>query len=388
MNVLSIVYDSPAHFDFGGNGFQNLLLDDFRSGYTVSTLVITKAGVDGSYKLKDTINKLGFTMLASPELRLSSHSAFDENVEQSVHWLLGHLKETQYDIIYIERICAFSQIALVKLGLDYIVIGSDGSKWGFQKSHLLGNKVLKPLKNSTINPEMAKACDTFKVDVKYWYIRESFWALSPLNNIHFMPTGWFLKQESTNFKAESRFAGLAVDNARGRENKENFKRILITFGNSMPAKVKKIILEEIKNIVAIDKKVDFTILTGEQGTTDLLANDPSLKGCTIKTWSSYEVEFSNSDIAIGHGGTAHIYNCIKYSTIPICFPALADQFFNANRVEELGIGFSFFKYSKYRKFLQIRSNFRNLSNHCIYKLLSDEICLKQARHKLLNLVES
>lgn len=331
MKVLAIVYNSPAHLDFGGNGYLNILNSTVNDGGDVDIILSEKPTSKGN---SIDIDNLPFRLVnRNLPLYFSGNLEFSDHVVNSILWLTEFLDSNSYDRIYIDRLCTYSQISMQLAGIsNYYAVGTESLFWGVKKSISFNRNTLMPRKIR--NKKLVQASRYFGLAIKEY--NYSFWVWSPHRSIHFLPKIWYqphlkLKQQSVNIKSKTS------------------KVLLVTYGNSMPLTIVDQILNEIKQVLEFNQSISIRILTGTgkffEYTTKALAGF----SVQVEQWGNYAEEFSNADFVVGHGGTSHIYNCIQFDAIPICFPALADQFYNAERTVELGIGYSFFKYNWWKR---------------------------------------
>ncbi|MEM6774872.1 MAG: hypothetical protein AAF640_08495 [Pseudomonadota bacterium] len=364
MNILAIVYNSPAHLDFGGNGYQNGLLGFVARGDSVDLILSEKA----SDKSTIDTSALPFSLVNDSEpLYLAGNMDFSEKIAASIKWLADYLENKRYDYIFVDRICGYAQVALKACGMnDYIVVGTGRVHWGFRYYLSYNKKVLVPRRQK--NKQISKACSHFNVpasDINY-----SYWSISGRQGLHFLPDVWY---ENATLSLSRGPVGDTPEEIPGVIN------LLVTYGNSMPMHSVRLIVQELKRVVQRLPEINIRVLTGTDRLRDYTVKELGESRITILKWGNYDEEFSHANFVIGHGGTSHIYNCIKYQTIPICFPSLADQFYNSARVIELDCGYSFFLYSRLRSLFRGMNSAKKFRHYCVADLLTEK---RSAKKKL------
>ncbi|OJF68811.1 hypothetical protein BK026_08415 [Alteromonas sp. V450] len=329
--VLAIVYDSPAHLDFGGDGYFDLLKKELSCGSVVDLIVSEKPTDRGNVLKKE---ELPFNFLNSmKKVYLSGNYKFSNKVVESIQWLNEIISIGHYDEIYIDRICSYAQVSMEISNVStYHAVGTAGIHWGYKKSFAFGKKILLPCKKK--NNDLAMASSYFNLPLREFNF--SHWVYSRKNAIHFLPEIWY--------ESQNKLPNNCITN-----NLDNIKNLLVTYGNSMPAVTVKQLIAAVRKIKLVNPNIEIKILTGTEEFHNLTLASLNNLEVTIEKWGSYSEEFTWAHYVIGHGGTSHIFNCIKYQALPICIPAIADQFYNAQRAVTLNIGYSIFMYKWWRK---------------------------------------
>ncbi|MEO0438563.1 MAG: glycosyltransferase [Pseudomonadota bacterium] len=372
MNLLAIVYDSPAHLDFGGNGYRRGLESYVDGGHQVDLILSDKPSTTNSID----VAKLPFRHINHDKsLQLAGNFSFGQEIAESIQWLSAYLREHPYDLIFVDRICGFSQVALRLCCIDdYIVVGSGGVSWGHRYNLGYGKEVLQPLRQK--NARLVAACAHF--DLSASDICHSYWSVSKRPGAYFLPSIWFHSQAlgpdsagaSSPLSSRSALSSPSSSSRPSPPTSECPARLLVTYGNSMPLWLVKPIVNEIKLLRSRAPEIHIKVLAGTEQSLQFNLNELNGLGIEIVRWADYGEEFSKADFVISHGGVAHIYNCIRYRAIPICFPSLADQFFNAKRVCELRIGYSFFRYTRARRLFGLFNRSKHFRRGCV----ADTVC--------------
>lgn len=357
MKVLAIIYNSPAHLDFGGHLYNRTLLQHLNKGDQVDIIISERPTKNGN-----NINRknLEFNIINNNrKILLSGNINYSSEVKESIKWLSILLSSDDYDFYYIDRICTYSQVAFVKNDIfNYIAMGTGGGAWGKKYRIMYGKHVLTKTKKNNYN--IIKASKEFGIDIGT--LSKSFWVQSQYRNIHSLPDIWYEKNKKTKIKK--------VINER--QPPEKRKKILITYGNSMSIDIINLIIDEINFFSEKTKNHEIKFLTGTEKLKTHTEKRLINKKVKVSIWGDYEKEFSDSFIVIGHGGISHIYNCIKYSAIPCCFPCVADQFYNSERVKELSIGFSFFKYRNFNHILIGKNAISHYKHGVFHKIFTKD----------------
>ena len=150
----------------------------------------------------------------------------------------------------------------------------------------------------------------------------------------FFPRCFYENSASDNIPAQSHFLG-----SGGRSGViDNGDKVLITFGNTFSESARKdlarCILKELQG-----RNMSCLILTGCDQLTAQLEEDLSgFDGVSIHSWMPYDEAYGCARIAVGHGGTAHVWTGMREGVPLLVIPSMGDQHFGGEQVERLNIG--------------------------------------------------
>ena len=358
--VLAIVYHSPAHLDFGGNGYLDTLRQELSEGAEVDLIVSEKPTTKGNVI---NVNTLPIQVLnKDKKIYLSGNYEFSSDVIDSIEWLNGIITSKKYDKIYIDRLCSYAQISMHACKIsNYCAVGTASMTWGYKKSVSYGKRVLMPCRKK--NSNLVLASNYFNLPMKEFNF--SHWVYSDNEALHFLPTIWYQPNRKLSYEVPS-------SNNDSLKKFEEKIRLLVTYGNSMPLETVKLLITKIRELKITNPHIEIKVLTGTVEFYDLTVTLLGALNIKIEKWGNYEEEFTRADYVIGHGGTSHIFNCIEYQAIPICIPALADQFYNAERAIALNIGYSLFEYKWWRNPFRYFDNVSRISSKVINGLLTNK----------------
>ncbi len=87
------------------------------------------------------------------------------------------------------------------------------------------------------------------------------------------------------------------------------------------------------------RSISALLLTGSETMTETLNEKLSaFSNVEILTWLPYEEAYQVAMIAVGHGGTSHLWTGMSSGTPLLVIPSVGDQVFGGSQVEKLNIG--------------------------------------------------
>ena len=315
-----------GHIDFGGGSYlrtARLLID---RGHEVRWLL--PANPRPGPRVFERLARVEAAIAAAgvPVSRLGDpfdvNRPFHMQQVETVRAFSQFLREQAADACIVDRLSVLAGIGAHAAAVPWAVVGGDGAQWvrragwGGEHGAFVDSPAIEVVRRLGIADFPATSLMTY-------------WAVSPYLNVSFFPRQFF----GIAGDAHSHFLGGNAPIAEGAR-----ESILVTLGTSYRPEVRDVLLSSLP-AVASSGRPPLEILTGDaEISARLRAATDRLR---VLDWEPYEVAFARSRLAIGHGGTAFLWQAFAAGVPVIAIPSgVGDQSFAAERIERLGVGHS------------------------------------------------
>lgn len=328
-NYCFISFLQLGHMDFGGQSFVRLAQELMKRGHRVTWVFSYSEVRDFSKRAHKVLSDAGieYDGINRFYLTISHHH---RNIMDSAGELEQLIRAKAYDCLVIDRLCVGAAFAAAGAGIPWVTVGTDGREWSFVRDDT-EKLVPTPKPNDT---------DYFNLDSKSNFpdsvqLRaRSYWATSSYLNLSFFPRSYYSDIGYADIPSQSHFLGAEPDTDLTSEG----NTVLITFGNTFNESVKRKLVRcilgefEKRNIPAL-------VLTGnDQLTAQLQKEFVRFHRVAFKSWMPYDEAYGNALVAIGHGGTSHVWTGMRDAVPLFVIPSIGDQVYGGKQVERLNIG--------------------------------------------------
>jgi len=313
---------SPGHMDFGGNGFALMAKALLDMNHQVMWVFSYSERHNYLPWAERYLEHLGVPCDPASRFHLTKdHHA--SNLRKSATDLKAYLKLNAFDCLVIDRICVGASLAASSAGIPWAVVGTDGRHWSFRKWNGRRAILLPSQGRST-----GQSIDDDLLGSK------DYWAMSPYLNISFFPRAYYQDSDKSTLPAHSHFLGSGTDIS----DRQHRDAVLLTFGNTFSKLFRTEVLESFVEPMK-KRQIPILVLTGRKELAEELRRRfPQKDSVRIESWMPYAEAFSRARIAIGHGGTSHVWTGLDNGIPLLAFPSIGDQFFGGMQLERLGAG--------------------------------------------------
>lgn len=317
--------------DFGGRGFIKIAQELKAMGHCVKWYFSVSQNSDFS--------EYSYSILEDANIEYDTEYKFfltvdhhKENILKSASRLEQLISQESFDCLLIDRLCLGAAVAASSAGVPWATIGSDGRKWTKLYNSIAKERIISPGesdKNYIDLNEYGSALDGLDVSLN------SYWAASPYLNISFFPKCYYQCDSAQKIPVHSHFLGSGVPNRKEISTK---KHVLLTFGNTMNDNVKIALVDTFYKEL-MPQKIILLVLTGSEYMTQMLEYRlPSSEYLEVRSWMPYEQAYMSALIAVGHGGTSHVWTGMNMGVPLIVIPSVGDQWFGGLQVDRLNLG--------------------------------------------------
>jgi UDP:flavonoid glycosyltransferase YjiC (YdhE family) len=316
--------------DFGGQSFIRLAQELKSRGHQVAWVFSSSDFWDFSERTRKILSDAGIENDQNERFYLTI-DLHRRDVLKSAAALEKFIRSKNYSCLVVDRLCVGAACAAAWAGIPWATVGTDGREWSFIRRHADEIPTLQPKANNA---------DYFKINKKnicqnnIVVSNRSYWATSPYLNLTFFPRSYYENTASPDLPSHSHFLGAGQDT----EKSKGGNTVLITFGNTFNEFAK---LKLVKCVGAeLQKKnIPSLVLTGSAQFTEKLQTElHRFRSVTIKSWMPYDEAYRNARIAVGHGGTSHVWTGMRDAVPLLVVPDVGDQVFGGKQVERLNIG--------------------------------------------------
>lgn len=319
----------PGHMDFGGQGFTRLAEQLMRRGHRVTWTFSYSESKDFYKRASAILSDAGIEYDKINRFYLTIHH-HHHNFLESAADLERVIRTQRYDCIVIDRLCVGAGYAAEWAGVPWAVVGTDGREWALVKTNQ-GRAVLAPkADDADVHVQKSKQRDL----VSTGSVVSSYWAVSPYLNMSFFPRSYYSGDERSGIPGHSHFLGSGDDGA----SREEGNVVLVALGNSFNLSIVTKLIRCVLSVLE-NRAASVLLLTGNDELTKKLKNEfRSFNRLSIDSWMPYEKAYRAASIAVGHGGTSHVWTGMRNAVPLLVLPSKGDQAFGAKRVEKLNIG--------------------------------------------------
>lgn len=326
-----VSFSQPGHCDFGGMSYLRTGQELMRRGHEVYWVLSHQWHGRHYGHVCSLIQGFGIPVedLGHLYLTLDHHN---EDMRPSARVFAQHITSKQYDCIVLDRLCIGGAIAAHAAGVPWAVVGTDGREWSHQKWRFTGNSSVFP-RPKVYSKICILANDLCREDFPK-PSTSSYWATSPFLNISFFPRTYYNDGQYGALPAHAHFVG----SGPAREPLSERKKLLITFGNSFDPIVRRQLVNIVWPLIR-HHSITTLVLTGEEILTNTLRGlFKSIPQVTVKTWVPYDDAYRDIRLAVGHGGTSHIWYGMREGVPLMAIPFVGDQVYNSCQLDRLNIG--------------------------------------------------
>jgi hypothetical protein len=153
-------------------------------------------------------------------------------------------------------------------------------------------------------------------------------------NLSFFPRAFYEHVQASAIPTQSHFLGSGPSSRSPGDG----SILLLTRGNTFNRRLFRQTVLALREFLE-QFPVDALILTGAREISErvrsVFADQPRV---VVKDWVPYEDAYSYARVAVGHGGTSHVWHGMDRGVPLVAVPAIGDQKFGASQIERLGIG--------------------------------------------------
>jgi UDP:flavonoid glycosyltransferase YjiC (YdhE family) len=256
-------------------------------------------------------------------------------VARSVRTVAQLLREREAGVLVADRTLAAAGLAARLAGLPWAAFGTDGHSW--HRARRNGQRVRERGVHEKRAAETEELYEQLGLPAgEESRVPPSVWLRSPYLTVSFFPAELWHDDPRDRLPQAHFVGGTRSEGGSGSAAPE---RLLVAGGNTWAAGTARAVAGALGLLRERLSGLEIELLTGRADLTDELAGLPGLEGVTVATWRDYADAFRGARLAVGHGGTSFLWQCLA-DAVPalVVNPAKGDQTFNATRVERLGLG--------------------------------------------------
>jgi UDP:flavonoid glycosyltransferase YjiC (YdhE family) len=326
-----VSFAQPAHCDFGGMSFVRTAQELMHRGHEVRWVLSRHSQGHLHARGREFVKGFGISLEDIGHLFLTGTHRYEDAL-RSIRTLKKYIASEEYDCVVVDRFCIGAAFAAHAACIPWAAVGTDGR----ERSHQRLRSTLHP----AIIPE---PWESQELRMLYTDLcREDFpkpsdqsnWATSPFLNISFFPRTYYEDGDHAALPAQSHFLG----SGPSREPLPERKQLLITFGNAFNPVLRRRLVDIVRPFLR-KHVIPTLVLTGEETVAQTLRKvfqeQPHV---TVKAWVPYDEAYRGARVAVGHGGTSHIWYGMREGTPLLAVPLIGDQFYGGCQLERLNVG--------------------------------------------------
>lgn len=328
-----------GHCDFGGGSFARTASLLRRQGHEVEWVL--SHDFDGGSELR-TVERLaeeGITVEGPSTLLLSGFQQDAASVARSVSELTQYLQARKVDVVVIDKMCTYANLAAQRAGLPFANVGTDGLSWAYTKRR--GYQWLEH--GDHHSPSFTAAKNLLGGDNWPQESRATYWGRSPFLNLSFFPRAFYHDRQH-GMPACSHFVGAPREASAEKHEREH---LLVALGNTFDRAALEPLLRILEKRLRAAPSIKALLLPGDSPFARDLAQLPNVSN---PDWMPYDKAFEQSFACIGHGGMNFIWHALHSRVAPLLVPSgIGDQLYNATQMQQHGALVEFPKVSALAK---------------------------------------
>ena len=326
-----VAYAQSGHLDFGGMSYVHTAQELIHRGHEVQWVLSRPWLLHQYARVCELLKGLRIAVEDIEDLHLTVNS-HKKDLRRSTRAFSQYLKSEKYDCVVVDRLCVGAAFAAHGARIPWAAVGTDGREWSHKRLHSTLHRAVLPLPRESSKIRML-AGDQCREDFPKPSAK-SDWATSPFLNLSFFPRTYFEDGKLKVIPAHSHFMG----SGPAGEPLLRRKHLLITFGNSFDRTLRRKLVDIVRPFLH-NRSIPTLVLTGDEKLTKSLHGVfDGLKHVTLKSWVPYDEAYQEAIVALGHGGTSHIWYGMREGTPLLAIPHIGDQMYGGYQLERLNIG--------------------------------------------------
>ena len=326
-----VSFAHPGHCDFGGMSFVRTAQELMRRGHEVRWVLSRPWLMHHYARVCELLKGLRIPVENIGDLHLTVNSR-KEDLRRSTRTFSRYLTSEQYDCVVVDRLCVGAAFAAHGSCTLWAVVGTDGREWSHKRLRSTLYRAVLPL--PVISPKIDMLANDLRREDFPTPSNNSDWATSPFLNISFFPRAYYNDGHQVLLPTHTHFVG----SGPAREALTTRNQLLITFGNSFNPILRRQLVEIMLPVIRT-RLIPTVVLTGEETVaTELGGMFKELSHVKVKTWVPYDEAYRGVRVAMGHGGTSHLWYGMREGTPLLAVPFMGDQLYGGCQLEQLNIG--------------------------------------------------
>lgn len=319
-----------GHIDLGGRSYLRTAVALKERGHDVRWVTTSR-----HEPVEAAVEAAGIQLVTVSETPLKLGADHDPAaIARSVTELTRYLDSYGADALAADRILANAHLAARLAGIPWTAFGTDGHSW--RRARVNGSRV----RQRGVHEKRAVGAEQLygllglpaNDDGR---VPPSVWLRSPFLTISFFPAELW-HDDAGERLPQAHFLGCA---GRGSREESTVPRLVVSGGNTWTARAARATAAALSLLRGQLPGLEVEFLTGRAELTAELRARAELTGVSVTTWADYGEAFRGARLAVGHGGTAFLWQSMaEGAPVLVVDPAKGDQTANAARVETLGIG--------------------------------------------------
>jgi hypothetical protein len=326
-----VSFAQPGHCDFGGMSYVRTAQELMRRGHRVRWVLSHHWRGYRYARVCSLLEGFGIPVEDLGPLYLTIDHR-KEDMRPNARNFARYITSEKYDCVVLDRLCIGAAFATHAAGIPWAVVGTDGREWSHQKRRFMLNSAVLP--GPYAYSHIDKVANDLCTDDFPKPSTSSYWATSPFLNISFFPKAYYHDEHHAALPDHAHFLG----SGPAREPLLERKQLLVTFGNSFDPILRRqlvsILLPFIRN-----RSIPTLMLTGEEDLAKSLRGVyKGLSHVAVEAWVPYDEAYRDAHVAVGHGGTSHIWYGMREGTPILAVPFVGDQLYGGLQLERLNVG--------------------------------------------------